>query len=235
MTACQVFFSPEWGALVDTSVRNFLHELMRSLPLPVLLQFGAHGEAQHSLSAEILRLRAENTRLQSQLDVLGGAKTDPKLNLGDSVHGRDTATPPSHSDAVLTAMNHAEDGPVSGRGSAELEQRLDDGWSGAGGEATSRASVDILSCSRVGNSAAEASSEREAALVGTLEIQSSSVPKQQSVGWVANDADCHVTEPPGDGLHTGGDQSLGGALPRDGELSSTDVGEVCIPLEVRIL
>lgn len=68
-----MYFSKDWGALVETSFRNFLREVVAQLPLPTLLRFNADRLRRQSLQRNAERLTAENAALQRLLGGQPGA------------------------------------------------------------------------------------------------------------------------------------------------------------------
>lgn len=52
-SSSQVYFSPEWASLLETSFRNFLAGVMRCLPLPAVLRFNTDRRLRLALQQQV--------------------------------------------------------------------------------------------------------------------------------------------------------------------------------------
>lgn len=49
----QVYFSPEWASLLETSFRNYLSGVMHCLPLPAVLRFNTDRRLRQALQQQV--------------------------------------------------------------------------------------------------------------------------------------------------------------------------------------
>ncbi len=60
----QVYFTKEWAQLVETSLRNFLSEVIQKLPLPAVLRFDTDRQLRVSLQRQCKQLQKEKAQLE---------------------------------------------------------------------------------------------------------------------------------------------------------------------------
>lgn len=76
----QVYFTKEWAQLVETSLRNFLSEVIQKLPLPAVLRFDTDRQLRVSLQRQCKQLQKEKAQLEKvRLHLTCGLGTSHEL------------------------------------------------------------------------------------------------------------------------------------------------------------
>ncbi|GLI61036.1 hypothetical protein VaNZ11_003300 [Volvox africanus] len=143
--AFQAYFSSEWMSLLEVSFRNFLSQVMASLPLPAVLRFNADRRQrltlQHQVDALQRQLEAVSRQLAeahaaaaeaAEARQLGKNKTDPVTRAHEEAIPREVAAGPVAAQAGEPAAAAAAAAMREGSSASPV---LRNGGGGGDGEA----------------------------------------------------------------------------------------------------
>jgi hypothetical protein len=140
----QVYFSADWAALVETSFRNFLSEVVSRLPLPAVLRFNADRRQRLALQAAVERLTLE-AAARAGGQPASAPPPDAARGARGAAAGSGAAAPVDAAPAAPGGAAGAQQGPdaaaqkgrPTGDAAPEAGGASSDGWSAHGAEGQS--------------------------------------------------------------------------------------------------